>query len=92
MSLPLYKYLNNLGKKSLYIKELKGEYTPVELSSQLKTLEEQKMIHINWVKKVITVKFNFENLLNKKNDVTKYKRTVPEYMKVKEREINKPFI
>ncbi len=91
MSVPLYKYLNELGKNRLYIKELKGDYSPVELSSQLKALEEQEMIHIDWLKKVITIKFNFENLLNKRNDITRFKKTVPEYMKIKKNEVNKPY-
>tara|TARA_R110002051_G_scaffold13808_6_gene45648 strand:- start:13762 stop:14043 length:282 start_codon:yes stop_codon:yes gene_type:complete len=92
MKEPLYKHLIEIGKKSLYIKELKGVYAPVELASQLSVLVEQKMIGVDWERKKINVYFNIEKMLSKKSKVNNYKRTVPQHMKSKKKEVNKPYL
>lgn len=91
MKQPLYKHLCRLRKKRLYIKELKDIYTPVELSSQLLSLVEQEMIHINWQTKTISIQFNLENALINRYEITKYERNIPQYMKTEQLEINKPY-
>ena len=92
MKQPLSIHLNQLGKKSLYIKELKGFYTPVELATQLNELLEQKMVGVDWHRKKIYVHFSFNDMFSKKNKFNSYERAVPEQMKTKKLIINKPYL
>jgi len=89
---PLYKHLIEIRKKTLYIKELKGIYTPVELATQLNVLVDQKMIAVDWNKKKINVHFNIEKVLINKSKVNSYKRSVPQYMKSEQTKINEPYL
>ena len=81
-----------LGKSKLYIKELKEYYTPIDLAKQLKALQSQEMIDIDWQKKVIVVTFHTESLFINRHSLSQYKRRLPDYMRDSQIAINQPYI
>ena len=88
----IYEVINKLGKSTISIVEFKPFYTPVELSTQLKSLEATGFAQVDWSKKEIKV-FNFQEskLIADRNSVNR-KRIIPESLKVDKIEINKPIL
>lgn len=87
----LYQYLLKQDKKCLYLKELKSDFTPIELASQLRALVSQEMVTIDWNQKKLWVRFDHQIVYLKKREITKYERETPDYMKSKAVNINEPY-
>ena len=83
----------SLQETEVQLKDLKSQYSPINLSSQLETLLEQELIAIDWEKKVVSIEaLTTTQTLSKKDELGAYKREVPEYMKDEKIELNKPYI
>lgn len=88
----LYKYLLRKNLKSFNLKDLKQDFSPIELASQLIILENQEMITIDWHRKKIWVNLTYQGVYLRKNELNKYKREIPEYMKAETLNINEPYL
>lgn len=90
--MPLYKKLLEIGGNQIEISSLKEFYTPLDLAQQLKSLEQQDLIIVNWKSKVIGIKLDIKKLIAKKKELNKDISKIPEYMNDNKIEINKPFL
>ena len=90
--MPLYKKVLEIGKNQIKISSLKEFYTPLDLAQQLKSLEQQDLIIVNWKSKVVGINLDIEKLIAKKKELNKDISKIPDYMNDNKIEINKPFL
>ena len=90
--MPLYKKLLEIGENQIKISSLKEFYTPLDLAQQLKSLEQQDLIIVNWKSKVVGINLDIEKLIAKKKELNKDISKIPDYMNDNKIEINKPFL
>lgn len=86
----IYQIVKELGKRKMSILDFKEYYSPIELSTELTYLIKSGFVKVNWDKNEVTlVDFTVPNLVSKRNSKNT-KRTIPEEMKEKKIEVNKP--
>ncbi len=88
----LYSIVMKSESNKIEILSLKDRFTPVELATQLEQLVEQDIITIDWKRRVIVKKGDEKDIVVAKNNLDKKERNIPDYMKSKKTEINKPYI